>query len=196
MHTLIAVEFVSLDGIMQSPGRPDEDTSGGFTRGGWASTHMATDPEAGAAAMAGGNATVGMVFGHHTYTDLVEHWLTTPDPNPFTEVLRKTPKFVASRRADTELPHPNSTLLHGEAVEAVGRLKQQGEGELILLGSAALLHALQQADLVDGYILTILPVTVGGGKRLFADGTAPSALTLTRSVVTSRGAIVAEYRRA
>jgi dihydrofolate reductase len=195
MHTLIAVEFASLDGIMQSPGRPDEDTSGGFTRGGWASAHMATDPEAGAAAMAGGNRTVGMVFGHQTYTDLVGHWLGTSEPNPFADVLRQTPKFVASRDATAELPHPNSTLLAGEAVDTVARLKEHGEGEVILLGSAALLHALQEADLVDGYILTILPVVVGGGKRLFADGTAPSTMQLARSVVTARGAIVAEYRR-
>lgn len=196
MHTLIAVEFVSLDGIMQSPGRPDEDTSGGFTRGGWASAHMANDPEAGAAAMAGGGETAGMLFGHRTYMDLVGHWLSTTEPNPFTEVLRATPKFVVSHDTEAELPFPNSTLVPGDAAHTVASLKEQGDGELILLGSAALLHDLQRADLIDGYILTVLPVIVGTGKPLFVDGASPAPLTLTRSVVTARGAIVAEYRRA
>lgn len=195
MRTLIAVEFSSLDGVMQSPGRADEDTSDGFTRGGWASNHMAHDPEAGAAAMAGGGATEGMVFGRRTYLDLVGHWLTTSEPNPFTDVLRETPKHVASRNPSAALPHPNSELLAGEAVDTISELKQAGDGELVMLGSATLLHSLQRADLIDGYILTILPVTVGGGKRLFTDGTVPATLTLTRSVVTQKGAIVAEYRR-
>lgn len=195
MRTLIAVEFTSLDGIMQSPARPDEDTSGGFDRGGWAANHMAGDPEAGAAAMAGSGATEGMVFGRRTYGDLVGHWLTTSEPNPFTDVLRETPKFVTSRDPAAELPYPNSELLAGEAVDTIAQVKAEGDGELVMLGSATLLHSLQAADLIDGYILTILPVTVGAGKRLFIDGTVPSTLTLTRSVVTRKGAIVAEYRR-
>jgi dihydrofolate reductase len=196
MRTLIAVEFSSLDGIMQSPGRPDEDTSDGFTRGGWATTHLADDPEAAQAAMAGSGHTSGMVFGHRTYRDLVGHWLDTSDPNPFTEVLRQTPKFVASRNPHAALPYPNSELLHGEGAETIARLKESGDGELIMLGSATLLHSLQAADLVDGYILTVVPVTVGGGKRLFENGTAPTTLTLTRAVVTAKGAFVGEYRRA
>lgn len=195
MYTLIAVEFSSLDGVMQSPGRADEDTSGGFARGGWAATHMATDPEAAAAAMAGDNETRGMVFGRRTYFDLVGHWLDTDDPNPFSEVLRATPKFVTSRDDTTQLPYPNSELLVGEAVETVAHLKEGGDGELILLGSAELLHSLQAADLIDGYILTTIPVTVGQGKTLWAGTTAASTLRLARSVVTEKGAIVAEYRR-
>lgn len=196
MRALIAVEFTSLDGVMQSPGRPDEDTSDGFDRGGWAANHMVNDPEAGAAAMAGSGATEGMVFGRRTYLDLVGHWLTTSEPNPFTDVLRATPKFVASRNPAADLPYPNSELVAGEAVDTIARIKAEGEGELVMLGSATLLHDLQAADLIDGYILTILPVTVGSGKRLFVDGTVPATLTLTRSVVTQQGAIVAEYRRA
>jgi dihydrofolate reductase len=195
MRTLIAVEFSALDGVMQAPGRADEDSSGGFDRGGWAANHMAGDPEAGAAAMAGSGATEGMVFGRRTYLDLVGHWLTTSEPNPFTDVLRETPKYVTSRNPEADLPHPNSELLPGEAVDTIARLKAAGDGELVMLGSATLLHSLQEADLIDGYILTILPVTVGAGKRLFTDGTVPATLTLTRSVVTRKGAIVAEYRR-
>lgn len=195
MRTLIAVEFSSLDGVMQAPARTDEDTSDGFTRGGWAAEHMAGDPEAGAAAMAGSGGTEGIVFGRRTYLDLVGHWLTTSEPNPFTDLLRETPKYVASRNAAADLHHPNSELLVGEAVDTIARLKDAGDGELVMLGSATLLHSLQEADLIDGYILTILPVTVGGGKRLFVDGTVPATMNLTRSVVTQKGAIVAEYRR-
>ena len=195
MHTLIAVEFSSLDGIMQSPGRPDEDTSGGFTQGGWASAHMATDPEAAMAAMAGEKETVGIVFGHRTYKDLVGHWLGTQDPNPFADILRETPKYVVSRSAETELAHPRSTLLHGEAVDTIARLKAAGEGELVLMGSATLLHALQEADLIDGYILTIIPVVLGHGVRLFRGSATPTGLELTRGVVTTQGAFVGDYRR-
>lgn len=195
MHTLIAVEFSSLDGVMQSPGRPDEDTSGGFTRGGWASAHMVDDPEAGAAAMAGENETAGIVFGHRTYRDLVGHWLCTAEPNPFADILRATPKFVATRDPQTQLEYPNSTALVGEAVETVAQLKAGGEGELVLMGSASLLHALQAADLIDGYILTVLPVVLGSGVRTFADAPAPADMRLARGVVTAKGAFVGDYRR-
>lgn len=196
MHTLIAVEFASIDGVMQSPGRPDEDRSGGFTRGGWANAHLSDDPEGAMAAMAGQNDTVGIVFGHHTYIDLVGHWLNTPEPNPFADILRETPKFVASRNADAETPFPNTTLLPGEAVDTVATLKASGDGELILLGSATLLHTLQGADLIDGYILTVIPTVVGSGKTLFEPGATPTDLTLVRSVVSPKGTYVGEYRRA
>lgn len=196
MHTLIAVEFASLDGVMQSPGRPDEDTSGGFTRGGWANAHLADDPEGAMAAMSGQNETVGIVFGHTTYVDLVGHWLNTPEPNPFADVLRETPKYVTSRNPDAVLAHPNSTLLAGEAVDTIAALKASGDGELILLGSAGLLHALQDAGLVDGYILTVIPTVVGGGKTLFTSGAAHDDFTLVRSVVSEKGTFVGEYRRA
>lgn len=156
---------------------------------------MADDPEAAAAAMAGDNETRGMVFGHRTYIDLVGHWLGTDVPNPFAEVLRATPKFVVSRDPATQLAHPNSELLVGEAVDTIARLKADGDGELVMLGSATLLHALQEADLVDGYVLTVIPVTVGRGKPLFAPSTAPSQMSLERSVVTKKGAIVATYLR-
>jgi dihydrofolate reductase len=195
MHTLIAVEFSSLDGIMQSPGRRDEDTSGDFTAGGWAAAHMADDTEAAEAAMAGDNETAGIVFGHRTYRDLVGHWLSTAEPNPFADILRSTPKFVASRNADAELAYPNSTLIPGDATRTIAELKASGEGELVLMGSASLLHALQAADLIDGYILTVIPVVLGRGLRLFDTGAAPSDMRLVRGVVTTHGAFVGDYRR-
>ena len=92
MHTLVVVENVSLDGVMQSPGRADEDTRGGFDLGGWASQPLADDPEAAQAAMSGQANTAALLFGRRTYYDLVGHWLSTPQPNPFAEILTRTPK--------------------------------------------------------------------------------------------------------
>ena len=111
MSKLVVVENLSLDGVMQAPGRPDEDTRSGFDRGGWAAQALAKDPEAAQASMAGQGQTAAMLFGRRTYEDVVGHWLSTPEPNPFTEILKKTPKYVASRTLTQPLPHPNSTLL-------------------------------------------------------------------------------------
>src|SRR6476619_3574987 len=116
MGKLTAVEYLSLDGVMQSPGRPDEDTRGGFDLGGWAGAALASDPAAARASMGAGGGTTAMLFGHRTYDDLVGHWLSTTEPNPFTQILRDTPKHVASRDPDAVLPHTNSTLLPGAAV--------------------------------------------------------------------------------
>ena len=100
MGKLTAVEYLSLDGVMQSPGRRDEDTRGGFDLGGWASQALGADPEAAQASMGSGEGTRAMLFGRRTYDDLVGHWLSTTDPNPFTQILRDTPKYVASRDPD------------------------------------------------------------------------------------------------
>lgn len=119
MSKLVVVENVSLDGVMQAPGRPDEDPRGGFAHGGWASAPLSADPDAAQASMAGMGGTEAMLFGRHTYLDLVGHWLTTAEPNPFTDLLRAIPKYVASRTLTEPLPHPHSTLLAGEAIAAV-----------------------------------------------------------------------------
>jgi len=189
MRKLIAVENVSLDGVMQSPGRPDEDTRGGFDRGGWASELLMADQEAAMAAMGGQGTTTGMLFGRRTYDDLVGFWLSTPDPNPFTEILRNTPKFVAT--SNPQLEHPNSSALEGDVVDAVHALKQSGDGDLVILGSGMLVRALAEADLIDEYILTILPVVLGSGTRLFGETYAP--MTVTRSFTSPTGIVVATY---
>src|SRR5689334_1821444 len=120
MRSLVVVENVSLDGVMQAPGRPDEDERGGFRYGGWAGALLARDPEAVQAGMGGGGGgSAEMLFGRRTYLDVVGHWLSTPDPNPFTEILRDTTKHVATRTLTDPLPHPNSVRLEGDAVEAV-----------------------------------------------------------------------------
>jgi len=192
MRRLVAVENVSLDGVMQSPAGPDEDPSGGFTRGGWAVELLARDPEAAQAAMGsqGGRSTA-MLFGRRTYLQLVGHWLSTTEPNPFTDILRDTTKYIASRTLTDPLPYPNSILLTGDAPRAVEELKAEGEGDIVVLGSGALLRDLAAAGLVDAYVLTILPVVLGSGARLFGNTYAP--LSVTSSYTSPTGIVVATY---
>jgi dihydrofolate reductase len=191
MRRLVAVENVSLDGVMQAPGRPDEDTRGGFAHGGWAVDLMTKDPEAAQASMSGRGNTNAMLFGRRTYLDLVGHWLTTTEPNPFTEIIRDTQKYVASRTLSEPLPHPNSALLAGDAVDAVASLKADGNGDIVVLGSGALVRDLAAAGLVDAYVLTILPVVLGSGTRLFGDTFAP--LRVASSFTSPTGIVVATY---
>jgi dihydrofolate reductase len=194
VRTLVVVENLSLDGVMQAPGRADEDERGGFTYGGWASRMLEKDPEVVQASLGDsrpGNGTE-MLFGRRTYLDLVGHWLSTPDPNPFTEILRTTRKYVASTTLTDPLPHPASTLLDGDAVEAVRSLKADGDGELVVLGSGDLVRRLAAAGLVDQYQLTILPVVLGQGTRLFGD--THTELEPIRTQAFPSGAVVARYR--
>ena len=192
MGKLTAVEYLSLDGVMQSPGRPDEDTRGGFDLGGWASEALGADPEAAQASMASGEGTRAMLFGRRTYDDLVGHWLSNTDPNPFTQILRDTPKYVASRDPDAVLPHPNSSLLPGDAVAAVRDLKDEVEGDIVTLGSGDLVRQLATQGLVDEYVVTTIPVVLGRGTRLWGETYAP--MTVTRSFTSSSGIVVATLR--
>ena len=189
MGTLIAVENVSLDGVMQSPGRPDEDTRNGFDRGGWASELLMADPAAAQAAMSGQGTTSAMLFGRRTYDDLVGYWLATDQPNPFTEILRNTPKYVVT--SNPALEHPNSYALDGSVVDAVTRLTNEIDGEIVILGSGQLVRALAAAALIDRYILTVLPVVLGSGTRLFSD--TPASLTVAKSFTSESGIVVATY---
>ncbi len=191
MHTITVVENVSLDGVAQAPASPEEDRRGGFEHGGWAFQHLASDPEAMERAMSGEPAAA-MLLGHRTYDQLVGHWLSTPDDNPFTELLRTTPKHVATRDATVDLPHPNSHRLVGEATQTVAALKEHGEGELVVLGSLALVRDLTAAGLVDRFVLTTIPVVLGSGARLFEGSHV--TLEVEQTWASERGAVVATYR--
>nr|WP_231127133.1 dihydrofolate reductase family protein [Motilibacter aurantiacus] len=189
---MVVVENMSLDGVAQSPGRADEDPRDGFQRGGWASTWFATDPEAARAAMGGRHETTALLFGSRTYLDLVGHWLSTPGPNPFADILRSMPKHVVTSTLPDPLPHPNSHALRGDPAVTVARLKDEAAGEIVVLGSIRLVHALTAAGLVDEYLLTVLPVVLGGGLRLF--DTVPVELETVSSSTSPRGAVTATYR--
>ncbi|MEU0881327.1 dihydrofolate reductase family protein [Lentzea sp. NPDC005914] len=182
-----ATMLMTLDGVVQSPGRADEDTRDGFTQGGWAARY---GDEVLAAEMGKGMAHTGaMVFGRRTWQDFISAWASATDGNPFTEHMNAATKYVVSRTLPDADAWPNSVLLRG--VGDVAAL----HGPLAIVGSASLVRSLHAAGMVDHYTLVIHPLTLGSGARLF-DGPAPlTEFSLTGSVTTPKGVIVAHYSR-
>jgi dihydrofolate reductase len=193
MSKLIAFTSLTLDGVMQAPGRPDEDTRGGFQHGGWAIPYA--DSVLGKVSGESMASTGALVFGRRTYEDFYAVWPSRTD-NPFTEVLNSTQKYVASTTLKDPLPWSNSTLLKGDAGDAVVQLKAQQAKDLVVLGSGALLHSLMRRNLVDRFVLLIHPLLLGSGLRLFADGGPFAPLHLVDSKTTTTGVIVATYQPA
>ena len=192
MGKVAVVENLTLDGVMQAPARPDEDRRGGFAHGGWATPYgdevMASYM---GERMAQGGA---LLLGRRTYLDFASVWPDRKD-NPFTEVLENRQKYVASTTLTEPLPWRNSTLLDGDAAEKVAGLKQMDQ-DLGVLGSGELVRSLMRRNLVDEYLLSIYPIVLGSGRRLFADGAGFAALVLVDAVTTSTGVIIATYRPA
>jgi dihydrofolate reductase len=182
---------VTLDGVMQSPGRPQEDVRGGFADGGWANGYQ--DEVSMSSATEGMSHEGAMLFGHRTYNDLLEFWTSTPEPNPFTDVLVGRTKYVVSRSADTTLDYPNSTLLAGEAADTVAELRATSDLDLTILGSGELVRALHAAGLIDYYQLMIHPIVMGSGTRLFGDADRVN-LDLEQCTPTTTGVIIATYK--
>lgn len=189
MGTITAYESITIDGVMQGPGRADEDTRGGFTRGGWFSGYQ--DEVLGAYAGEGMGQGPALLFGRRTYDDVLGHWASV-GPNPFIDSLLGSDKFVVSRSADTELAFPNSELLVGDAVETVAALKKRHSGDILVMGSGELVRALHTAGLVDRYALQVYPFVLGAGTRLFADGDRVD-LRLERTLPTTTGVLISEY---
>jgi dihydrofolate reductase len=187
---IVAFESVTLDGVMQAPGRPDEDTRGGFAHGGWATPYA--DELMGRQAAEGMGTTGGILLGRRTYEDFYGFWPKQPD-NPFTEALNNTEKYVVSSTLNEPLPWENSTLLKGHLAEAVIELKGQPGKDLVVLGSGELVRMLIQRNLVDGYVLLIHPLVLGSGRRLFPDDGSPTPLRLIDSVTNTKGVIIATY---
>ena len=181
---------LSLDGVMQAPGRPDEDVRGGFEHGGWAIPY--NDEVMGRVI---GERMVGparILLGRRTYEDFAGYWPKQTD-NPFTEVLNQREKLVASRTLQEPLPWVNSTLLDGDAVDAVAALKQQPGDDIVVLGSGELAQGLIRRGLVDRYFLMIHPLVLGSGRRLFPDDGTLARLRLVDSVATTTGVVIATY---
>jgi dihydrofolate reductase len=191
MSKLVVIESLSLDGVMQAPGRPDEDLRDGFARGGWALPYR--DSVMGQA-MAEGMAEGGpLLFGRRTYEDFFKVWPARTN-NPFTAVLDAASKFVASTTLKPPLPWKNSALLSGDAAAAVTRLKGESARDIVVLGSGQLVGSLMGHDLVDEYVLLIHPLVLGSGRRLFrVDGPSP-ALALVDAKTTTTGVVIARYR--
>ena len=189
MRTLAVNTFVSLDGVMQAPGGPEEDPTGGFTLGGWAVNYF--DEE-----MLGEIAESGpydLLLGRGTYEIFAAHW--PYDEGPVADHLNGTRKHVASttlERADWS----NSTVIGGDVAEYVADLKSQDGPEIQVHGSPGLIQTLLEHDLVDEFRLWIFPVVVGSGKRLFGSGAIPAGLTLTGSKVSKTGVTINTYERA
>ena len=193
MRKLTVFNSVTLDGVMQAPGRPDEDRRDGFTHGGWAVPY---NDEVMAQAVAEGMADPGpLLLGRRTYEDFFSFW-PQQTGNPFSEVLDNTRKYVASTTLAEPLPWRNSELLAGDAADAVAGLKRQPGPGLTVLGSGELVQALRRRDLIDEYLLLIHPLVLGSGRRLFPDGGPAASLRLVDAKPTTTGVIIATYRPA
>jgi len=193
MRKIVVFNSLTLDGVMQAPGRPDEDVRGGFPYGGWATPYA--DPEMGRAAGESMATAGGLLFGRRTYEDFYSVWPNRTD-NPFTEVLNNTQKYVASRTLKEPLPWMNSSLLKGDVPEAVSPLKAQQGKDLVILGSGELIQTLMQHQLIDRYVLLIHPLILGTGRKLFRDGSSYSKLQLVDSKTTPNGVVIATYQPA
>jgi dihydrofolate reductase len=191
MRKVVAFVSLTLDGVMQAPGRPDEDRRGGFEHGGWAQPY--NDPVMGRVAAEGMAQEGSLLLGRRTYEDFFSFWPSQRD-NPFTEVLDKTRKYVASTTLAEPLPWRNSTLLRGDAADAVAELKRQPGEDLTVLGSGQLIQSLRRRDLVDEYLLLIHPLVLGSWRRLFPDGGPPAELRLVDTVTTTTGVVIATYQ--
>jgi dihydrofolate reductase len=194
MSKLVVTSMLTLDGVMQGPGHPDEDRRGGFEHGGWAPPY-ADDVMGGV--MAEGIAKGGsLLLGRRTYEKFAAYWPHQPDDNPYAAVLNNRQKYVASTTLEEPLPWANSTLLEDDAAESVARLREQPGKDIVVLGSGDLVQSLMRHDLVDEYVLSFHPLVLGSGRRLFPDGTSFAALRLVDSVTTTTGVVIATYQPA
>ncbi|MET3922850.1 dihydrofolate reductase family protein [Arthrobacter sp. UYEF20] len=191
MRKVVVTNNLSLDGVMQAPGRPDEDVRGGFERGGWALPY--NDPIMGRVMGEGMAQTGALLLGRRTYEDFAGFWPHQKN-NPFTNVLDNIQKYVASTTLAGPLPWKNSTLLKGDAADAVADLKQQPGPDIAILGSGELIQSLRDRNLIDEYVLLIHPLVLGSGRRLFPDGAPPADLRLAGSVTTTTGVVIATYQ--
>jgi dihydrofolate reductase len=191
MGKVIVMNWVTLDGVMQGPGGPEEDTRDGFADGGWGIPY-------------GDEATVAKMgermgedrawlFGRRTYEQLSSSW--NARGGPFKDALNDAPKYVASSNPETKLEWPNSALLHGDVPAAVAGLKQRSGTNLVIMGSGVLVAALMAADVIDEYLVMIAPLVLGAGRRLFA-GSTHASLRLVDSSSTSNGVLIVTYEPA
>jgi dihydrofolate reductase len=194
MRPIIVLSFVTLDGVMQAPGGPTEDSSGGFAYGGWVVPYF--DEFAGKVMTEQLSRPFDLLLGRTTYEIFASYWPNHDDAkNPAASGLNKATKYVVSP-APMELTWKGSVLVTGDVVSAIKALKREVGPELQVHGSGNLIQTLLRHDLVDELWLKIFPLTLGSGKRLFAEGTMPAAFRLTMSAVSPSGVIVANYERA
>jgi dihydrofolate reductase len=192
MRKVAATTFVSLDGVMQAPGGPEEDTDGGFTLGGWSFYYW--DAPMGEFMGAAMSAPFDLLLGRKTYDIFAAHW-PHQKGDPVSEKFNAVTKYVATSSPE-ELTWVNSVALRGDVATEVAKLKQGDGPDLLLQGSSQLIQALLANDLIDEFSLLIFPLVLGKGKRLFGDGTMPGALKLVDSKTSTTGVIISSYQRA
>ena len=193
MRKLIVSEFVTLDGVMQAPGGPDEDRSGGFEHGGWQMSYI--DDAFGNFVIEGIAGAGGFVLGRKTYEIFAGYWPTAPDEeSAVREPLNNLPKFVASKTLRDPLPWNNSTVIKGDLAAGIRKLKKEKGNHLLVIGSGNLVQTLIQDDLVDEYRLMIHPLVLGSGARLFREGNPKRPLELVDTTMSTTGVVLATYR--
>lgn len=188
MRQLVIFMNLSLDAVMQAPGRPDEDLRGGFGHGGWAAPFGAMQSKEAGESLSSFGA---LVMGRRTYEDFYGFWPKQKD-SPFTELLNEMPKYVASTTLKEPLAWSNSTLLKSDIAGAINTLKAQDGGDLVVMGSGNFIQTLIKENLIDRYILLIHPLVLGTGYRLFAEGSS-TKLKLVSSKATPNGVVVSTY---
>jgi dihydrofolate reductase len=191
MGELMVSMFVSLDGVIQGPGAPDEDREGGFEHGGWQAPYF--DEESGEVITGHIAGLEALLLGRKTYEIFAAYWPQAAAEDPIAARLNSAPKYVASRTLDT-VEWNNSKLIEGDVADAVARLKRE-HGQIDVIGSGNLVQTLLRHDLVDRLNVWVYPVLLGSGKRLFADGTVPTALRLVESATFPKGAVLLAYQR-
>jgi dihydrofolate reductase len=187
---LIVTEFVTLDGVAQAPGGPDEDRDGEFTHGGWQAPLL--DPDAGGVVFEQARTMDALLLGRRTYEIFAGYWPSAPEEIPFTGLFNRVPRYVASRTLADPLAWQGSTVLADSIAESVTSLKERHD-ELHVIGSLNLVQSLLRFSLVDRLNLWLYPLLLGSGKQLFADGTVPTALRLTESVTYPSGILHLTY---
>jgi dihydrofolate reductase len=192
MSRVVVINHLTLDGVMQAPGRPDEDTRGGFEHGGWAVPY---NDEVMFRAMGERMRGGPLLLGRRTYEDFASFWPKQTD-NPYTAALDAARKYVASTTLREPLEWQNSVVLPGDAADAVAKLKEQPGEDLVVLGSGALVRSLMGAGLVDELLLCIHPLVLGSGGRLFPDEGAFARLRLVDAMPTTKGVLIATYEPA
>ena len=190
MGQLIVTEFVTLDGVAQAPGGPDEDRDGGFTHGGWQAPLL--DQESGRVLFEHARSMDALLLGRRTYDIFANYWPTAPEEIPFTDLLNGVPKYVASRTLAGPLAWQGSTLVAEGLAEGITSLKERHD-EVHVIGSLNLVQSLLRFGLVDRLNLWLYPLLLGGGKRVFAEGAGPTALRLTESVTYPNGTLHLAY---
>jgi dihydrofolate reductase len=191
MSTIEVVNHITLDGVMQAPAGPDEDRRGGFEHGGWATPYVdQVQGEYMGARMRSGSGR--LLLGRWTYEKFEDAWQKQPEDDPIRRRLEASTKYVVSR-SPGERGWQNSVLLEGDAVATVADLKAREEGNIVILGSGELVRALLPHGLIDAFLLTIHPLVLGSGRRLFADDGALARFDLVESKPTTSGVLIVRY---